>query len=56
VTYLRPQSEDNSEVAMHTAGVSNTKVKAGDVHDHISYAQFKLTLSGPVFVLTTFGF
>jgi hypothetical protein len=41
-TYLPPQSEDKSEVAMHTAGVSDTKVQGGDVHVHFSYAQFKL--------------
>jgi hypothetical protein len=27
---------------MHTAGVSDTKVQGGDVHDHVSYAQLKL--------------
>jgi hypothetical protein len=37
-TYLPPQSEDKSEVTMHTAGVSDTKVQGGDVHDHVSYA------------------
>jgi hypothetical protein len=38
-TYLLPQSEYNSEVALHTAGVSDTKVQGGDVHDHVSYDQ-----------------
>jgi hypothetical protein len=27
---------------MHTAGVSDTKVQGGDVHDHFSYAQLNL--------------
>jgi hypothetical protein len=42
-TYLPPQSKDKSEVAMHTAGISDTKVQGGDVHDHSSYVQIKLT-------------
>jgi hypothetical protein len=41
-TYLPPQSEDKSEVEMHTARVSDTKVQGGDVHDHARYAQLKL--------------
>jgi hypothetical protein len=41
-TYLPPQSKDKSEVAVHTAGSSNTKVQGGDVHDHGSYLQVKL--------------
>jgi hypothetical protein len=40
-TYL-PQNTDKSEVAMHTAGVSDTKVHCCDVHDHVSYSQSKL--------------
>jgi hypothetical protein len=41
-TYLPPQSEDKSKVAMHTAKVSDTKVQGGDVHDHVSLVQIKL--------------
>jgi hypothetical protein len=41
-TYLPPQSTDKSEVAMHTAGVSDTKVQCSNVHDHASYSQNKL--------------
>jgi hypothetical protein len=41
-TYLPPQVEDKSEVAMHTAGVSDTKVQGGDVHDHVTVVQIKL--------------
>jgi hypothetical protein len=41
-TYLPAKSADKSQVAMHTAGVSDTKVQGGDVHDHVSYAQIKL--------------
>jgi hypothetical protein len=41
-TYLPPQSKDKSEVAMHTAGISNTKVQGGDVHDHGNYLQVNL--------------
>jgi hypothetical protein len=41
-TYLPPQSEDKSEVAMHTAGVNDSKVQGGDVHNHVSYAKLKL--------------
>jgi hypothetical protein len=29
-------------VATHTAGVSDTKVQVGDVHDHVSLVQIKL--------------
>jgi hypothetical protein len=29
-------------VAIHTAGVSDTKVQGGDVHDHVSYAELQL--------------
>jgi hypothetical protein len=41
-TYLPPQSTDKSEVAMHTAGVSDIKVKCSDVHENVSYSQSKL--------------
>jgi hypothetical protein len=41
-TYLPPQNTDKSEVAMHTAGVSDTEVKCSDVHDHVDYSQSKL--------------
>jgi hypothetical protein len=42
MTNLPPQSEDKSEVAMHTAVVSDTKVQGCDMHVHVSYAQLKL--------------
>jgi hypothetical protein len=41
-TYLPPKSKDKTEVAVHTAASSNTKVEGGDVHDHGSYFQMKL--------------
>jgi hypothetical protein len=41
-TYLLPQSTDKSEVTMHTAGVSHSKVQCSDVHDHVIYSQIKL--------------
>jgi hypothetical protein len=41
-TYVPLQNTDNSEVAMHTAGVGDIKVHYGDMHDHVSYSQPKL--------------
>jgi hypothetical protein len=39
-TYLPPQKTDNSEVAMHTAGASDTRDSS--VHGHVTYSQIKL--------------